>query len=281
MFAARLPLPPLLSLLRSFSSALRLSSSSPPISAAPPSPFPWLRSASAADVSALRALLPGRGEVLSPCAGDDLSGYNTDWLRAHVGSSAAVLRPSSLAGVRAALAYCHAQRLGVVPQGGNTGLVGGGVPIGAEVILSLSRLRSIISFDALSGVLVAEAGAVLGELDAALAPRGWAMPLDLGAKGSCQIGGNVATNAGGIRLLRYGSLHGSVLGLEAVAADGSLLDCLSTLRKDNVGFDLKQLFVGSEGALGVVTRVALLAAPPLRPPPPPRTPTRCTTRRRT
>jgi D-2-hydroxyglutarate dehydrogenase len=149
----------------------------------------------------------------------------------------------------------------VVPQGGNTGLVGGGVPLSHEVVLSLERLRDVHSFDEDSGVVVCGGGLVLQALDEALGARGWMVPLDLGSKGSCAVGGNVATNAGGLRLLRYGSLHGSVLGLEVVTARGETLDMLSTLRKDNVGFDLKQLFIGSEGALGVVTRVALLAAP--------------------
>ena len=113
------------------------------------------------------------------------------------------------------------------------------------------------------GVLVAQAGCVLEALDHFLAARNYMMPLDLGAKGSCHIGGNVATNAGGIRLLRYGSLHGSVLGLEAVLPDGSVLDTLSTIRKDNTGYDLKQLFIGSEGSLGIITAVSIIT--PRRP----------------
>lgn len=145
--------------------------------------------------------------------------------------------------------------------GGNTGLVGGSVPIGHEIVLSLERMNSVVAFDEASGVLVCEAGCVLQGLDEKLANHGYMMPLDLGAKGSCTIGGNVSTNAGGLRLLRYGSLHGSVLGVEVVQADGTVLDLMSVLRKDNVGFDLKQLFIGAEGSLGIVTAASIQTAP--------------------
>lgn len=146
-------------------------------------------------------------------------------------------------------------------QGGNTGLVGGSVPVHDEIVLSTSRMSQVVSIDALSGVMVCEAGCVLQTLDDQLSQEGLMMPLDLGAKGSCQIGGNVSTNAGGIRFLRYGSLHGSVVGLEVVLADGSVLDVMRTLRKDNTGYDLKQLFIGAEGTLGVVTKAAILCPP--------------------
>lgn len=135
------------------------------------------------------------------------------------------------------------------------------MPVFDEIVLSMLSLDKVISFDATTGILVSEAGAVLQNLDETVSKQGYVLPLDLGAKGSCCIGGNVATNAGGLRLLRYGSLHGSVLGLEVVLADGTILDLLSTLRKDNTGYDLKQLFIGSEGTLGVITKVALLCAP--------------------
>jgi len=148
-----------------------------------------------------------------------------------------------------------------VPQGGNTGLVGGSVPLKDELILSLSNMSKVRSFDPVSGALVADAGCILEALTEYIAPHDHIMPLDLGAKGSCQIGGNISTNAGGLRLLRYGSLHGSVLGLEVVLPDGTILDNLSTLRKDNTGYDLKQLFIGAEGTLGVVTGVSILTPP--------------------
>ncbi|CAD6341814.1 unnamed protein product [Miscanthus lutarioriparius] len=149
-------------------------------------------------------------------------------------------------------------RLAVVPQGGNTGLVGGSVPVYDEVIVGLAGMDKIISFDNVNGILTSEAGCVLENLSKLVENEGFIMPLDLGAKGSCHIGGNISTNAGGLRFIRYGSLHGSVLGLEVVLADGTILDMLTTLRKDNTGYDLKHLFIGSEGSLGVVTKISVL-----------------------
>lgn len=158
-------------------------------------------------------------------------------------------------------------------------LSGGSIPIHDELVLSLSNLSEVRSFDPVSGILVCDAGLVLEAADTYLAERGYIFPLDLGAKGSCQVGGNVATNAGGLRLLRYGSLHGSVLGLEVVLPDGTMWNGLSKLRKDNTGqfwpwshlldvlttagFDLKQLFIGSEGTIGIITAISILC--PRRP----------------
>lgn len=166
-----------------------------------------------------------------------------------------VLRPKSTEEVSAILKHCSARGIAVNPQGGNTGLVGGSVPVFDEVVLSTSLMNKVIALDEFSGVLVCQAGCVLEVLDNYLAERGFMMPLDLGAKGSCQIGGNISTNAGGVRYLRYGSLHGTVLGLEVVLADGTIVDTISTCRKDATGYDLKQLFIGAEGTLGVVTKV--------------------------
>ncbi|KAG0369811.1 hypothetical protein BC939DRAFT_445903 [Gamsiella multidivaricata] len=190
---------------------------------------------------------------------EDLEAFNIDWMQKYRGQSKLVLKPSSTEQVSKILNYCNENRLAVVPQGGNTGLVGGGVPVFDEIIISTANMNSVRSFDAVSGALVCDAGCILEVLDNYLAERGYIMPLDLGAKGSCHIGGNVATNAGGLRLLRYGSLHGTVLGLEVVLPDGTILDNLSTLRKDNTGYDLKQLFIGSEGTLGIVTGVSIAA----------------------
>ncbi|KAG8807733.1 hypothetical protein FRC18_005398 [Serendipita sp. 400] len=177
------------------------------------------------------------------------------------GKSRIVLRPKTTEDVSKIMKHCWERRIGVVPQGGNTGLVGGGVPVNDEVVLNLSSMNSVRSFDPVSGILVADAGCVLEVLSQQIAPHGFIMPVDLGAKGSCHIGGNVATNAGGLRLLRYGSLHGTVLGLEVVMPDGTIIDQLSTLRKDNTGYDLKQLFIGAEGTLGVITGVSILTPP--------------------
>ncbi|KAI9598830.1 d-2-hydroxyglutarate dehydrogenase [Syncephalis fuscata] len=207
------------------------------------------------DITFFKGALPPNAVITNE---DSLAGYNMDWMRKYRGQSSVVLLPKTTEQVSKVLAYCNERRLGVVPQGGNTGLVGGGVPVFDEVIISTQRLNKIRSFDAVSGTLSSDAGCVLEALDNYLAERGYMMPLDLGAKGSCHIGGNVATNAGGLRLLRYGSLHGTVLGLETVLPDGTVLDNMSTLRKDNTGYDLKQLFIGSEGTLGLITGVSIL-----------------------
>lgn len=177
------------------------------------------------------------------------------------GSSTTVLKPKTTQQVSEILKWCNERRIGVVPQGGNTGLVGGSVPVKDELILSLSNLNKVREFDPVSGILVADAGCILQNLTDYVAPHNHIMPIDLGAKGSCQIGGNVATNAGGLRLLRYGSLHGTVLGLEVVLPDGTVLDQLTTLRKDNTGYDIKQLFIGAEGTLGIITGVSILTPP--------------------
>jgi len=189
---------------------------------------------------------------------DDLFIYNTDWMNKYRGKSKLVLKPKTTQQVSEIMKYCNEHKLAVVPQGGNTGLVGGSIPVFDEIVLSTANLNQIRSFDAVSGVLVSDSGCVLEILDNYLHDKGYIMPIDLGAKGSCHIGGNVATNAGGLRLLRYGSLHGTVLGLEVVLPDGTILENLSTLRKDNTGYDLKQLFIGSEGTLGIITGVSIL-----------------------
>ncbi|XP_070561383.1 D-2-hydroxyglutarate dehydrogenase, mitochondrial-like [Ptychodera flava] len=212
-----------------------------------------------ADVKFFQDMMPSR--VITD--EDDLAGNNRDWLRMCRGSSKLLLKPKTTEEVSKILSYCNDRNLAVVPQGGNTGLVGGSVPVFDEIIISTALMNNIISLDELSGVLTCQAGCVLENLDQYAEDRGFMMPLDLGAKGSCHIGGNVSTNAGGIRLVRYGSLHGSVLGLEAVLADGTVVDCLSPIRKDNTGYDLKQLFIGAEGTLGMVTAVSILC--PRRP----------------
>ncbi|KAI0873080.1 hypothetical protein GGS24DRAFT_465068 [Hypoxylon argillaceum] len=213
-------------------------------------------------VAYFRALLGGRDSALvdgvtADVAADDMEPYNGDWMRKYRGHCRLVLKPGSADEVSKILRYCNDNLLAVVPQGGNTGLVGGSVPVFDEIVISTSRMNQIRSFDEVSGVLVVDAGVVLEVADQFLAEKGYLFPLDLGAKGSCQIGGNVATNAGGLRLLRYGSLHGNVLGLQAVLPDGTIVDDLCTLRKNNTGYDLKQLFIGGEGTIGMITAVSI------------------------
>ncbi|XP_028415129.1 D-2-hydroxyglutarate dehydrogenase, mitochondrial-like [Dendronephthya gigantea] len=189
---------------------------------------------------------------------EEIAHCNTDWMKTLRGASKVLLKPKTTQEVSEILAYCNSRKIAVVPQSGNTGLVGGSTPVFDEVILSLGLMNQIISMDDVSGILTCQAGCILEKLDNFLFEKGFIMPLDLGAKGSCMIGGNIATNAGGLRLLRYGSLHGTVLGLEAVLPNGQIVDNLSTCRKDNTGYHLKHMFIGSEGTLGVITAASIM-----------------------
>lgn len=207
------------------------------------------------DIAYFKSILGENGVVQDE---DRVAVANVDWMGKYRGASQLVLLPKTTTEVSKVLSYCNTKRLAVVPQGGNTGLVGGSVPVFDEVIVGLTGMNKIISFDNVNGILTCEAGCVLENLSTFVENEGFIMPLDLGAKGSCHIGGNISTNAGGLRFIRYGSLHGNVLGLEVVLADGTILDMLTTLRKDNTGYDLKHLFIGSEGSLGVVTKISVL-----------------------
>lgn len=201
-----------------------------------------------------------------------LEKYNVDWTGHYRGFSSIVVRPESTKEVSRILSYCHKRRIGVVPQGGNTGLVGGSVGIGVEVILSLEKMNNIEHYDDNGNnidkddgsVIRADAGCILQDLQDYATEIGSLIPVDLGAKGSCQIGGNISTNAGGVYYYRYGSLHANVLGIEVVTPCGDILnlgyDPVSHL-KDNTGYDLKHLFIGGEGTLGVVTKVSLRCPP--------------------
>jgi FAD/FMN-containing dehydrogenase len=179
------------------------------------------------------------------------------------GRSQLLLRPADTQQVAALLALCHEAGVPVVPQGGNTGLVGGGVPdaSGDMVVLSLGRLNRIRAIDPLNDTITVEAGCVLETVQNAAADANRLFPLALGAQGSAQIGGNLSSNAGGIEVLRHGMARALVLGLEVVLADGRIWDGLRALRKDNTGYDLKQLFIGAEGTLGVITAAVLRLVP--------------------
>ncbi|KAB2792782.1 FAD-binding oxidoreductase [Brucella anthropi] len=194
---------------------------------------------------------------------NDMLGYCRDWPGDVENTAVAVIRPRSTADVSAAVKACYSLGLSIIPQGGNTGLVQGGVPDGRDnlVILSLERMNHIRKIDPDDFSAVVDAGCILSELKDKLAAEGMFFPLALGAQGSCRIGGNVSTNAGGINVLRYGMTRELVLGLEVVLPDGTIFNGLSTLRKDNRGIDLKQLFIGAEGILGVVTGVAIKLMP--------------------
>ncbi|CCK68737.1 D-lactate dehydrogenase KNAG_0B02950 [Huiozyma naganishii CBS 8797] len=212
------------------------------------------------DIEYFRTVL-SKQELLGSKEEGDLDPFNEDWMQKYRGQASLVLKPKTVEKVSLILNYCNEEKLAVVPQGGNTDLVGGSVPVFDEIVLSLSNLNKVRSFDPVSGIFKCDAGVILETANDYLVQRDHIFPLDLGAKGSCQIGGVVATNAGGQRLLRYGSLHGNVLGLEVVLPDGTILDSMHSLRKDNTGYDLKQLFIGAEGTIGVVTGVSILTPP--------------------
>lgn len=189
--------------------------------------------------------------------------YLIDQRRLYEGAALAVLRPASVGEVSQLLAFCNGTRIGVVPQGGNTGYCGGATPdeTGRQVVLSLGRMASVRSIDAANYSMVAEAGCILANLQRAAEGVDRYFPLSLGSEGSCQIGGNLSTNAGGLNVVRYGMARDLVLGLEVVLADGRVLDTLGALRKDNTGYDVKSLFLGAEGTLGVITAASLRLMP--------------------
>jgi len=187
----------------------------------------------------------------------EIAPHLEEWRGKYRGQASLLLKPASTAEVSAVLAICNETRTPIVPQGGNTGLVGGQIPFHDEVLLSLGRMNRIRQVDADGMNLIAEAGTVLDAIHKAADEAQRLFPLSLASEGSCTIGGNLSTNAGGVDVLRYGTARELVLGLEVVLADGRILDMLRTLRKDNTGYDLKQLFIGAEGTLGVITAAAL------------------------
>ncbi|CAN7306745.1 FAD-binding oxidoreductase [Acidovorax sp. LjRoot66] len=195
----------------------------------------------------------------------DAAPFLTDWRGKWSGPALAVAQPADTAEVAQLLAWCHAHGVPVVPQGGNTGLSGGSVPEAAgqplPLLLSLTRLNRVRHVDALNNTLVVEAGATLQQVQDAAREAGRLFPLSLAAEGSCTIGGNLATNAGGVQVLRYGNARELCLGLEVVTPEGEVWNGLRTLRKDNTGYDLRDLYIGSEGTLGVITAAVLKLFP--------------------
>ena len=210
-------------------------------------------------VGALR-LAVGAGQVLTD---GDLSAYEVDWRKRYHGRALAVVRPGSTAEVAAVVRACAGHGASLVAQGGNTGMVGGSVPddSGTQVLLNLTRMNRVRAIDATNLTLTAEAGCVLQVVQEAAAAQALLFPLSLAAEGSCTIGGNLSTNAGGTQVLRYGNARDLCLGLEVVTASGEVWNGLSGLRKDNTGYDLRDLFIGSEGTLGVITAATLKLYP--------------------
>src|SRR5687767_14222124 len=203
----------------------------------------------------------GGANVLTEAA--DMKPYTVDWRKQYAAAAECVVRPASTHEVAQVVAACARESVAVVPQGGNTGLVGGSVPTGAqrEIVLALGRMNRIRALDVLNDTATVEAGCVLAAVQRAAEEAGRLFPLSLAAEGSCQIGGNLSTNAGGVNVLRYGSAREQVLGLEVVLPDGRVWNGLRGLRKDNTGYDLKQLFLGAEGTLGVITAAVLRLFP--------------------
>ena len=189
----------------------------------------------------------------------DTAGHFTDWRKQYRGAADCVVRPADTREVAAVVKLCAREGVAIVPQGGNTGLSGGATPTGTrrEIVVSLGRMNRIREIDPLDDSLVAEAGCILANIQQAAETAGRYFPVSLAAEGSCQVGGILSTNAGGVNVLRYGNTRDQVLGLEVVLADGSVWNGLRSLRKDNTGYDLKHLFIGAEGTLGIITAAVL------------------------
>ena len=189
--------------------------------------------------------------------------YLVEWRDRYHGKAALVLKPGETEEVAAILTYANATRTAIVPQGGNTGLVGGQIPFesGHEVVVALERLNRVRDIDLASNTMTVEAGLVLAHAQQVASSAGRLFPLSLASEGSCQIGGALATNAGGTSVLAYGNARELTLGIEVVLADGRIWDGLKSLRKDNSGYDLKDLFIGSEGTLGIITAAVLRLFP--------------------
>ena len=210
-------------------------------------------------VDALRAAV-GAAQVI---VDGDMSVWEVDWRKRYRGRALAVVRPASTSEVAAIVRACAAHGASIVPQGGNTGLVGASIPneSGTQVLLSLARMNRIRAIDAANLTMTVDAGCILETVQQAAAARRLLFALSLAAEGSCTIGGNLATNAGGTQVLRYGNARELCLGLEVVTAAGDVWDGLTGLRKDNTGYDLRDLFIGSEGTLGVITGATLKLHP--------------------
>ena len=218
------------------------------------------RAIAPAALEALKALV-GPGGYLEADA--DTLAYRQSWRYGYTGRTPLVLRPKSTAEVSEIVKYCAAHKIAIVPQGGNTGLTFAGQPgeNWGEIVISTERLNRIRGIDIANDTMTVDAGVILQQIQETAAARNRLFPLSLGAQGSCRIGGNISTNAGGVQVLRYGNTRNLVLGLEVVLPDGRIWDGLRALRKDNTGYDLKQLFIAGEGTLGIITAAVLRLFP--------------------
>jgi len=216
--------------------------------------------ATASILARIGAIVGPQGLITDP---RDLEPYLADWRGFYRGAAPAVVRPAGTDQVAAVVKICAETGTAIVPQGGNTGMSGAATPpaAGGGIVLQLGRMNRILGLDALNNTVTVEAGCILANIQQAARDAGRLFPLSLGAEGSCQIGGNLATNAGGINVLRYGNARDLTLGLRVVLPDGRVWDGLRGLRKDNTGYDLKQLFIGSEGTLGIITAAVLKLFP--------------------
>jgi D-lactate dehydrogenase (cytochrome) len=214
-------------------------------------------------VQALREILGADGVLTDP---NDIAPFLVDHRRLYEGRALAVVLPRSVEQVSRLSGWCNEQRIGLIPHGGNTGYCGGATPdeSGRQIVVSMRKLNRIRNVDPLNYSLVAEAGCILLDVQRAADEAERLFPLSLGSEGTCQIGGNLSTNAGGLSVVRYGMMRELVLGLEVVLADGRVLSLLSALRKDNTGYDVKSLFLGAEGTLGIITAANLKLFPKIR-----------------
>ncbi|TMH52475.1 MAG: FAD-binding oxidoreductase [Betaproteobacteria bacterium] len=211
-------------------------------------------------IEEIQAIVGPAGLITLP---QEVAPYASDWRKRYLGRPAAVVKPASTAEVAEVVRACAESRTAVVPQGGNTGLCGAATPdaSGTQIVLNLSRMNRVHAIDTRNNTMTVEAGCVLANLQNTAEEAGRLFPLSLAAEGSCEIGGNLSTNAGGTAVLRYGNARELVLGLEVVLPSGEVWDGLRGLRKDNTGYDLKQLFIGAEGTLGVITAAVLKLFP--------------------
>lgn len=207
------------------------------------------------------AAIVGARHVIGPDG--DQEPYLVDWRGRYRGTAEAIVKPASTAEVAAIVKLCAELGFAIVPQGGNTGMCGAATPLGGRpnVVLRLDRMNTIRAISRLGDSIAVDAGCILADVQKAAEAADRLFPLSLGAEGSCQIGGNLSTNAGGTAVLRYGTTRELTLGIEAVLPDGSVLDLMTSLRKDSTGVDLKQLFIGAEGTLGIITGAVLKLFP--------------------